>query len=58
MKKELASIELLRVVKELNETLINGKINKIYVDLDRVNDTKKELDSNQIFSFIGSDGYF
>ncbi|MBI5072256.1 NFACT family protein [Candidatus Woesearchaeota archaeon] len=43
MKKGFASIELIRVVKELRERLINGKINQIYVDFDRVGNTKKEL---------------
>ncbi len=43
MKKQFASIELLRVVKELKEQLLNGKLNKIYVDFDRVHQTKKEL---------------
>jgi len=41
--KQLASIELIRVVKELKKLLLNGKINKIYVDFDRINQTKKEL---------------
>ena len=43
MKKAFASIELIRVVKELRERLLNGKMNQIYVDFDRVNNTKKEL---------------
>lgn len=43
MKKGFASIELIRVVKELRERLINGKINQIYVDFDRVGGTRKEL---------------
>ncbi len=43
MKKQFASIELIRVVKELKEQILNGKINKIYVDIDRVHGTKKEL---------------
>ncbi len=43
MKKTLAAIELIRVVKELKENLINGKMNQIYVDFDRVNATKKEI---------------
>ena len=41
--KQLASIELIRVVKELKERIINGKINQIYVDFDRTDGTKKEL---------------
>lgn len=41
--KQLASVELTRVVKELKERLLDGKINQIYVDFDRVNNTKKEL---------------
>lgn len=43
MKSQLASLELVRVTKELKESLINGKINQIYVDFDRVEGTKKEL---------------
>ena len=43
MKSQLASLELVRVTKELKDTLINGKINQIYVDFDRAEGTKKEL---------------
>lgn len=43
MKKAFASIELIRVVKELRERLLHSKINQIYVDFDRVAGTRKEL---------------
>lgn len=43
MKTQFSSIELIRVVKELKERIINGKINQIYVNFDREKATKKEI---------------
>lgn len=43
MKQQLAAIEMIRLVKELKERILNGKINQVYVEFDRINSTKKEL---------------
>ncbi len=43
MKQQLAAIEMIRLVKELKERILNGKINQVYVEFDRINGTKKEL---------------
>lgn len=43
MKTQFSSIELIRVVKELKERIINGKINQVYVNFDREKATKKEI---------------
>ena len=43
MKTQFSSIELIRVVKELKERILNGKINQVYVNFDREKATKKEI---------------
>ncbi len=43
MKQQLAGIEMIRLVKEVKDRILNGKINQVYVEFDRVNGTKKEL---------------
>ncbi len=43
MKQQLAAIEMIRLVRELKERILNGKINQVYVEFDRINGTKKEL---------------
>jgi predicted ribosome quality control (RQC) complex YloA/Tae2 family protein len=43
MKKELASLEILRIVTELKERITNAKFNKIYIDFERLHNTRREV---------------